>query len=267
MRNILMVCAICMVLAVGNALPNNRGVGAFAYQDSSGNRYGGTYGLKDGAVVDKQGDFPPNFQPESFQDLDYFFPEYFRNFENLLREPFFRFTPIRTKSFFPYTPLRFEPFRPFPSYPQRAFSSNIEAQRLAFEAAQKAFDLTSNQAGYIPGFDRFPIFNFPSPGFTDEQFPAMQNYPNQFGAFAGAAAGPGFSHQVASINPPNPNMPNVNKYTSYSGAQPNDGNQFVSVSSSSYSSSVNDNGEVKNHRAAETVVNNNGKVTKYKVEN
>ncbi|XP_028032600.1 uncharacterized protein LOC114244864 isoform X2 [Bombyx mandarina] len=234
MRNILMVCAICMVLAVGNALPNNRGVGAFAYQDSSGNRYGGTYGLKDGAVVDKQGDFPPNFQPESFQDLDYFFPEYFRNFENLLRE---------------------------------AFSSNIEAQRLAFEAAQKAFDLTSNQAGYIPGFDRFPIFNFPSPGFTDEQFPAMQNYPNQFGAFAGAAAGPGFSHQVASINPPNPNMPNVNKYTSYSGAQPNDGNQFVSVSSSSYSSSVNDNGEVKNHRAAETVVNNNGKVTKYKVEN
>ncbi|XP_004932382.2 uncharacterized protein LOC101741178 isoform X3 [Bombyx mori] len=232
MRNILMVCAICLVLAVGNALPNNRGVGAFAYQDSSGNRYGGTYGLKDGAVVDKQGDFPPNFQPESFQDLDYFFPEYFRNFENLLREPFFRFTPIRTKSFFPYTPLRFEPFRPFPSYPQR-----------------------------------FPIFNFPSPGFTDEQFPAMQNYPNQFGAFAGAAAGPGFSHQVASINPPNPNMPNVNKYTSYSGAQPNDGNQFVSVSSSSYSSSVNDNGEVKNHRAAETVVNNNGKVTKYKVEN
>lgn len=194
-----MVCAICLVLAVGNALPNNRGVGAFAYQDSSGNRYGGTYGLKDGAVVDKQGDFPPNFQPESFQDLDYFFPEYFRNFENLLRE--------------------------------------------------------------------FPIFNFPSPGFTDEQFPAMQNYPNQFGAFAGAAAGPGFSHQVASINPPNPNMPNVNKYTSYSGAQPNDGNQFVSVSSSSYSSSVNDNGEVKNHRAAETVVNNNGKVTKYKVEN
>lgn len=80
---------------------HSNGVGAYSYQDSTGNRYGGTYGLKDGEVVDAKGSFPPDFSPPTDfspvtdflppnfyypEDFTGFYPEFFRNFENLLQE-------------------------------------------------------------------------------------------------------------------------------------------------------------------------------------
>lgn len=92
---------------------NSQGGGAFAFVDSSGNRYGGTYGLKDGKVVSRTGDpFPPNFAAnipyqnfadnipyQNFGDIPYqsfadtvypleedFGQAYFSNLENLLQE-------------------------------------------------------------------------------------------------------------------------------------------------------------------------------------
>lgn len=70
-----------------SGIPHPNGVGAYAYQDSNGNRYGGTYGLKDDQInLGNQGNLD-HFNPVPFQpDFDDFFPEYFRNFENLLQE-------------------------------------------------------------------------------------------------------------------------------------------------------------------------------------
>jgi hypothetical protein len=61
------------------------GVGAFAYGDSSGNRYGGTYGLNDDQIFKGVGQFPP-FIPNFFNYEDDFFPDYFNNLQYLLRE-------------------------------------------------------------------------------------------------------------------------------------------------------------------------------------
>lgn len=47
---------------------------------------------------------------------------------------------------------------------------------------------------------------------------------------------------------------------------PAGGNGFYSVSSKSYSSSSNVNGQATNNRGAETLVNDNGKITHYKVQ-
>lgn len=77
----------------------------------------------------------------------------------------------------------------------RAFNSNFENQKLAYNAARKAFDLTSNQAGYIPDF---------SSRFNDFGFNFMMPFEMPNSAYAGAAVGPGFSHQVAALNPENP---------------------------------------------------------------
>nr|WHN38837.1 Sn2 [Andraca theae] len=238
MRSIILLCAVSVQLVWCSGLPSNsNGVGAFAYQDSNGNRYGGTYGLKDGQVVESNGNFPPNFQVNAFTGFDNFFPEYFRNLDNILQE---------------------------------VFNSNLESQRLAYNAAQKALDLTTNHAGYMPNFNfRYPHDDFIGfGGFPDipSPFAAMPNFENDFSAFAGAAARPGYTHQVAAINPSNPAMPNINKVNQYTD-HAKDGNGYMSVSSSSYSSSSNVNGEQKNQRGAETVVNDNGIVTRYKVEN
>lgn len=86
------------------------------------------------------------------------------------------------------------------------FKSSIVNQRLALDAAKKAFDLSSNQAtGFYPNFaNRFgnPGFHdFPPVGFPYNNY-AMPNFPNR--AYASAAAGPGYQHHVASIYPTNP---------------------------------------------------------------
>jgi hypothetical protein len=51
------------------------------------------------------------------------------------------------------------------------------------------------------------------------------------------------------------------------GGEGDPNNKYMSVSSSSYATSSNVNGQEQNHRGAETVVNNNGVVKHYKVEN
>uniref|UniRef100_A0A1E1WPE6 Uncharacterized protein n=1 Tax=Pectinophora gossypiella TaxID=13191 RepID=A0A1E1WPE6_PECGO len=241
MRSFIIISVICMQIW-SHGVANAAGVGAFAYQDSAGNRYGGTYGLKNNQVYNVH-DFP-TFAPvpfADFSDVNTFFPEYFRNFENLLQE---------------------------------AFAKNAEQQQLALNAARKAYDLTSNQAGFFPNFGFDSRFGgVPNFGFAGQDF-GMPGFENRFGnfgpnsAFAAGAVGPGFRHQMAAINPPNPNMPNVD-VTQYSDAAtaPRDGNGFYSVSSSSYSSSSNVNGKQENRQGGETIVNDNGKVTKYKVHN
>ncbi|XP_035447401.2 uncharacterized protein LOC118274120 isoform X3 [Spodoptera frugiperda] len=182
---------VMLPLAWSYGEPNLQGGGAFAYVDSSGHRYGGTYGLKDGRVIPTSGDpIPQHFADFAFPNEDDFGSTYFANLENLLQE--FAFTNI-------------------PSLPM------------------------------------------PMPHFGSNS------------AFAGAAAGPGYQHQVASIFPANPANPNVNHFADTVPQQGRNG--FYSVSSNSFSSSSNVNGKTLNSRGAETVVNDNGRITHYKVEN
>ncbi|XP_068627011.1 uncharacterized protein [Battus philenor] len=96
---------------------------------------------------------------------------------------------------------------------------------------------------------------------------ASFNMPGSNFAFASGAVGPGYRHQVAAINPMNPANPNVDVSRQTDGNRDGLNNRFYSVSSSSYASSVNDNGQSQNERGAETIVNDNGKVTRYSVHN
>ncbi|KAL0901815.1 hypothetical protein ABMA27_006983 [Loxostege sticticalis] len=102
--------------------------------------------------------------------------------------------------------------------------------------------------------------------FNDFGFNFMMPFEMPNSAYAGAAVGPGFSHQVAALNPENPREPNVNVMNRFSD-NTGPGGKFYSVSSSSYSSSSNVNGRQETKKGAETLVNNNGVVTHYKVQN
>ena len=61
------------------AYPASQGVASFAYQDSSGNRYGGTYDLNDKLV--RNSDL---FTP--FNDISSFYPNYFTNYDNIIQQ-------------------------------------------------------------------------------------------------------------------------------------------------------------------------------------
>lgn len=170
--------------------------------------------------------------------------------------------PLQRSNFLPFPPLK--PWNNLDLF--RAFHSNLENQRIALNAASKAFDLTSNQAGYIPSFPhRSPFNNFPGFGVIPS-FPTfgMSNFPNS--AFAGGAAGPGFTHQIASINPSNPDMPNVDVMNRFADVSQTPGGNYVAMSSRAYSVSSNVNGKEYKDRGAETTVNNNGKITTYRVK-
>ncbi|XP_047984585.1 uncharacterized protein LOC125225091 isoform X4 [Leguminivora glycinivorella] len=153
----------------------------------------------------------------------------------------------------------------------RVFKSNKEYQKKAFDASKKAYDVTSNQAGFMNfDFSRFPFNggwgNYGMPNFGAQNFGAYGHN----SAYASGSAMPGFSHQVVAINPANPGQPNVdikNRFGEEGTGTGTGGNGgYMSVSSSSYATSSNVNGQEKNHRGAETVVNNNGVVHRYKVE-
>ncbi|CAB3239737.1 unnamed protein product [Arctia plantaginis] len=224
-----------------------RGGGAYSYSDSSGHRYSGTYDLKpDGQIVHSSGDPVPfsdtalpgygyGFNP-GYQGDD-FYPTYFSNLENLLQE---------------------------------VFQSNIENQRLAYNAARKAFDLSSNEdyfnhfASRLPPFHDFNRFREEIPSFPRYPNFAMPNFPNS--AFASSSLGPGFRRQIAAINPQNPlsNNVNINKVSHFSDSPGRGG--YYGVSSKSYASSSNVNGQEYNRRGAVTTIDDNGKVTSYKVE-
>ncbi|XP_075969705.1 uncharacterized protein LOC142972442 isoform X4 [Anticarsia gemmatalis] len=197
MAGLLLLVVLQIVWSLGQteAFASSAGGGAFAYTDSSGKKYSGTYSTKDGKVVQSSGD------PVPFADTA------------------------------------------FPGLPQPQFND--------FGGFAGGYG-----GGYGGGFGGFPNFNNFAFG--------MPNFPNS--AFAGAAAGPGFRHQVAAINPANPNSPNVNRISHYSDTNQGNPGGYYAVSSKSYASSSNVNGQPISHRGSETVVNDNGKVTKYKVQ-
>ncbi|XP_075969685.1 uncharacterized protein LOC142972442 isoform X2 [Anticarsia gemmatalis] len=229
MAGLLLLVVLQIVWSLGQteAFASSAGGGAFAYTDSSGKKYSGTYSTKDGKVVQSSGD-PVPFADTAFPGYGYgyanpydfgyqgdsFYPSYFSNLENLLQE-----------------------------LPQPQFND--------FGGFAGGYG-----GGYGGGFGGFPNFNNFAFG--------MPNFPNS--AFAGAAAGPGFRHQVAAINPANPNSPNVNRISHYSDTNQGNPGGYYAVSSKSYASSSNVNGQPISHRGSETVVNDNGKVTKYKVQ-
>ncbi|XP_014366092.2 uncharacterized protein LOC106716932 isoform X2 [Papilio machaon] len=148
------------------------------------------------------------------------------------------------------------------NWPDVIFGNIENQQRAAFEAAQNTFGAFNNFP-FIPNFDfRYPPyghFNYFGPSYR-----APFDMPGSNSAFAAGAVGPGFRHQVAAINPGNPQMPNVDTTMN---REPENRQGFYSVSSSSYASSLNNNGVPQNQRGAETVVNDNGRITKYVVHN
>uniref|UniRef100_A0A1A9WHH5 DUF4794 domain-containing protein n=1 Tax=Glossina brevipalpis TaxID=37001 RepID=A0A1A9WHH5_9MUSC len=96
----------------------------------------------------------------------------------------------------------------------------------------------------------------------------MQN-PNDYGssndnvpnyAASSASIGPDGFYQTAHILPENPNMPNI--VSRFGSVGPGD---FKGVSVSSFSSSSNIDGKESNYREAQTTVNDNGRITTYKV--
>lgn len=93
-------------------------------------------------------------------------------------------------------------------------------------------------------------------------------YAPNFAASSGSV-GPGGIHQTATLIPANPNSPNVD--TRFGGDETpivtvSSGPQgFKGVSTSSFSSSSDINGQKTSHREASTSVNDNGKVTTYTV--
>ncbi|XP_075969695.1 uncharacterized protein LOC142972442 isoform X3 [Anticarsia gemmatalis] len=220
MAGLLLLVVLQIVWSLGQteAFASSAGGGAFAYTDSSGKKYSGTYSTKDGKVVQSSGD------PVPFADTAF---------------PGSRLTG-------PLLPI----LRPF--HPMFPFELRLpQPQFNDFGGFAGGYG-----GGYGGGFGGFPNFNNFAFG--------MPNFPNS--AFAGAAAGPGFRHQVAAINPANPNSPNVNRISHYSDTNQGNPGGYYAVSSKSYASSSNVNGQPISHRGSETVVNDNGKVTKYKVQ-
>ncbi|XP_031768926.2 uncharacterized protein LOC113518101 isoform X3 [Galleria mellonella] len=189
------------------------GVGAYAYQDSAGNRMIGRRFFSDSEPL-------PPLPPLPFMPP-------------LLPLQPFRFLPPLP----PLLPLQRSNFLPFP--PLKPWNN---------------LDLFRSPFNNFPGFGVIP--SFPTFG--------MSNFPNS--AFAGGAAGPGFTHQIASINPSNPDMPNVDVMNRFADVSQTPGGNYVAMSSRAYSVSSNVNGKEYKDRGAETTVNNNGKITTYRVK-
>ncbi|CAG4979792.1 unnamed protein product [Parnassius apollo] len=126
----------------------------------------------------------------------------------------------------------------------------------------KRFNEVNPVEQYWPYPSNDPFNNF-GPGNYKPFDMSGKNTP--YNAFAFGAVGPGFKHQIAAINPSNPQSPNVQKFSHNPDRRNDLNNHFYSVHSSASSSSINKNGELQSQKAAETIVNDNGKVTKYSV--
>lgn len=81
-------------------------------------------------------------------------------------------------------------------------------------------------------------------------------------ATATGSFGPNGIHQSASLDPADPNAPNIQTHYEASGVP----GGFVGVSTSSFSSSSDINGVKTQRKSAVTTVNDNGKITTYKLE-
>ncbi|XP_048489175.1 uncharacterized protein LOC105393665 [Plutella xylostella] len=230
------VCACIAVVVLQMSGTNGSSVGAYSYQDTDGNRYSGTYGPRDGPVFTPYFSFPPYPGGDDDNSVNDYVPDFIRNLENSIQE---------------------------------MINRNLQNQQLALAASRGAFDYSGG--GYIPNFaTRFaPYVPFENPQFPGGNYGGgnFQN-PGGFGdnsAFAYGAIGPDYRHQIAAINPENPSMPNVNLRSSFSDSDSPPGG-YKSVSSFSSSISTNVNGKETVQRQAKTVIDDNGKVTEYKVQ-
>nr|XP_014098616.1 shematrin-like protein 2 isoform X4 [Bactrocera oleae]XP_036232298.1 shematrin-like protein 2 isoform X4 [Bactrocera oleae] len=81
-------------------------------------------------------------------------------------------------------------------------------------------------------------------------------------AIAAASIGPGGSYHTANISPANPDVPNItNRF-----GGPSSPGGYKGVSVSSFSSSSDINGQKSSQRGAQTTINDNGKITTYRVQ-
>ncbi|XP_013177105.1 PREDICTED: uncharacterized protein LOC106124724 isoform X2 [Papilio xuthus] len=243
MKFLYLVSAVVLHCSWSYGSPSPDGVGVFAYQDSTGRRCR--------RFLPPLPPLPPLKPLTPFKPLRPLPP--MKPLPRLL-------SPFPTLSPFPQLP----PLPHFKKFRDVIYDNIENQQRAAFEAAQNTYGAFNNFP-FIPNFDfRYPPyghFNYFGPSYR-----APFDMSGSNSAFAAAAVGPGFRHQVAAINPGNPQMPNVDT-TINRQPQNRQGQGFYSVSSSSYASSLNNNGVPQNQRGAETVVNDNGRITKYAVHN
>ncbi|XP_037960150.1 uncharacterized protein LOC119689396 isoform X2 [Teleopsis dalmanni] len=134
------------------------------------------------------------------------------------------------------------------------FHQQLTASILAQHAAQnrQIQQQIAAQQGYFDNVRR-------QPGYYNKGYKSHRYAPNF--AAAGASIGPGGYTQTAYISPENPSVPNIhNRFSSGSGP-----GGYKGVSVSSFSSSSDVDGKRTNYRGAQTTINDNGKVTTYRV--
>ncbi|KAG7310754.1 hypothetical protein JYU34_003564 [Plutella xylostella] len=156
--------------------------------------------------------------------------------------------------------LVFTPYFSFPPYPGGDDDNSVN---------DYVPDFIRNLENSIQEFAPYVPFENPQfPGGSFQNAGGNFQNPGGFGdnsAFAYGAIGPDYRHQIAAINPENPSMPNVNLRSSFSDSDSTPGG-YKSVSSFSSSISTNVNGKETVQRQAKTVIDDNGKVTEYKVQ-
>ncbi|XP_055916419.1 uncharacterized protein DDB_G0282077 isoform X1 [Eupeodes corollae] len=161
---------------------------------------------------------------------------------------------------------------------QQRFFDNLRRQSQA--AAAGAFSGASSSSGGFgsgSGYGTRSGFGSgygngygPGSGSGSDYGSSSGNYAPNY-ASASGSYGPGGGHQTASIYPENPNVPNINTRFSDDdsgiggGSSGGGGGGYRGVSVSSYSSSSDVNGKKTNQRGASTTINDNGKVTTYRV--
>ncbi|XP_049305424.1 uncharacterized protein LOC105224053 isoform X3 [Bactrocera dorsalis] len=137
------------------------------------------------------------------------------------------------------------------------FHQQLTAQILANHAAQhqriqqqiaqqQAYFHNANRPTYYGGGNRYGASNRYAPNH----------------AIAAASIGPGGSYHTANISPENPDIPNITNR--FGGSSSPGGYKGVSVSSFSSSSDI--NGQKTSQRGAQTTINDNGKITTYRVQ-
>ncbi|XP_004521492.1 uncharacterized protein LOC101454084 isoform X6 [Ceratitis capitata] len=140
------------------------------------------------------------------------------------------------------------------------FHQQLTAQILANQAAQnqRIQQQIAQQQAYFNNIHRPSYYGSAGGG-------GSYSTPNRYApnhAAAAASIGPGGSYHTASINPANPDIPNINNR--FGGPSSPGGYKGVSVSSFSSSSDI--NGQKTSRRGAQTTINDNGKVTTYRVQ-
>ncbi|XP_037809500.1 uncharacterized protein LOC119602188 isoform X2 [Lucilia sericata] len=131
-----------------------------------------------------------------------------------------------------------------------AFHQQLTAQILAQQAATQN-QIRRQQAAFFDNIRHQNHYSYKG-GKGNRYAP---NY-----SAAAASIGPGGGYQTAFISPENPAIPNVsNRFGSTSPGG------YKGVSVSSYSSSSDINGKKTSNRGSQTTINDNGRITTYKV--